>query len=486
MKPTVSPRRTPSACSPAARLLHPVCVLAEGDRHRVTAGAQGDVVALGGGGDLKRLAHVRASSAAGRKRAAPGLERLLIRYHYHAGAPRGALASAARMSAPERPYHADLAYYSERAAGLLASAQDNTETALLRFTRHGEPLTPDGARRVLAAEHGHGSWDELTARVAALPGSADPFLRAYRAIEDARPGRAGPSARRPSRGDRRARNQRQHAARPWPEQPGAVALSEPLLARGADLDAANAHGWTALHQAAYADHADLAGALLAAGADPDLPARGDGGTPLVVALFWGHRRTAKLLAEASTAPDNLRVAAGLGDTGRIDRLNANPAARAEAGAHRGFYRPHSGFPPWTPGRTHQEVLDEALAWAARNRRRAALTALTGHGARLEADVYRGTAAGVGGVQRRRRHDPRLIALGADPNGRSSFGGPDHGRELTALHLAAQGGRLEVIEALLQAGADPALKDAIYDSTPAGWAREFGQTQAEALLRPAPA
>jgi hypothetical protein len=31
-----------------------------------------------------------------------------------------------------------------------------------------------------------------------------------------------------------------------------------------------------------------------------------------------------------------------------------------AGAHRGFYRPHGGFPAWQPSDDPQEVIDEAL------------------------------------------------------------------------------------------------------------------------------
>nr|MDQ2895281.1 ankyrin repeat domain-containing protein [Actinomycetota bacterium] len=76
----------------------------------------------------------------------------------------------------------------------------------------------------------------------------------------------------------------------------------------------------------------------------------------------------------------------------------------------------------------------------------------------------------------------LVALGADPNGRSSFGGPDHGRDLTPLHLAAQGGRLEAIAVLLELGADSSATDGLYDSTAEGWAQEFGQADAVALLR----
>jgi ankyrin repeat protein len=44
-------------------------------------------------------------------------------------------------------------------------------------------------------------------------------------------------------------------------------------------------GWTALHQAAYSDQWGLAQELLDRGAPTDLFARGDGGRPLVVALF---------------------------------------------------------------------------------------------------------------------------------------------------------------------------------------------------------
>src|SRR6185295_7855945 len=106
----------------------------------------------------------------------------------------------------------------------------------------------------------------------------------------------------------------------------------------------------------------LARMLLDAGAPVEASARGDGGTPLVVALFWGNTATAELLAELSLAPRNLRVAAGLGRVELIDEL----VGTASAGAHRGFYRPHSGFPTWHPTDDPQEILDEALAWAARS------------------------------------------------------------------------------------------------------------------------
>jgi ankyrin repeat protein len=250
-----------------------------------------------------------------------------------------------------------------------------------------------------------------------------------------------------------------------------------LVERGADPASANAHGWTALHQAGYANLPSVARLLLDAGAAVDVSARGDGGTPLVAALFWGHREVAAVLAERGPHPRNLRVAAGLGDVALVEALEM-----PEAGAHRGFYRPHSGFPHWTPSDSWQEVLDEALSWAARSDRVEVLGPLVERGARVDADVYRGTplmwAASCGRAAAIRR----LVELGADASGRSSFGGPEHGEGVTPLHLAAQNGALDAIRALLDAGADPALRDALYDGTPESWAQHGGHPDAAALLR----
>ena len=64
---------------------------------------------------------------------------------------------------------------------------------------------------------------------------------------------------------------------------------------------------------------------------------------------------------------------------------------------------------------------------------------------------------------------RLVELGADPNGRGTFGGPTHGEGVPPLHLAAQSGQEEAVDLLLELGADPTIRDAIYNGTAAGWA-----------------
>jgi ankyrin repeat protein len=164
-------------------------------------------------------------------------------------------------------------------------------------------------------------------------------------------------------------------------------------------------------------------------------------------------------------------------TDLIAELDGTPAA----GAGRGFYRPHSGFPAWRPSDDPREVRDEAVAWAARSDQADAIDALVRLGADPDRDVYRGTPLAWAAALGRARAVGRLLAVGADPSGRSTFGGPDHGEGATPLHLAAGDGHLGVVAALLEAGADRAARDALHRATPADWARHAHQDDAARLL-----
>lgn len=375
-------------------------------------------------------------------------------------------------------YHPELEYYAERADGLLASALDGTEPAVAVFQRHDAPLTSTGARSVVAAEHGFPSWRALQLHVAELPESGEPFARAYQAVE-ARDvdGLAAVVERFPELASASGTNGNDllgMAAATCDER-----LVRVLLDRGADPARGNAHGWTALHQAAYSNLPYMARMLLDACAPATAEARGEGGTPLAVALFWGNREVAELLAEHGIHPRNLRAAAGLDDVQLIDELLA--AGPSASGAHRGFYRPHGGFPAWRPSSDEQEILDEALAWASRNGRLDAVDALLRHGANVDADVYRGTPLIWAAAQGRADAVQRLVERGADPSQRATFGGPKHGQGVTALHMAAENGHLDVIRSLLDAGADTSLRDDLYDSPPAGWADHGGHDAARELL-----
>lgn len=382
----------------------------------------------------------------------------------------------------EHAYHADTRYYAERALGLLASAQDGTPEAVAAFARRQQPLTRDGARAVVARAHGFPSWRTLREHVGSLADSGEPFARAYRYVENRDvEGLTRVLAEFP--GLVRARGTNGNDLLGMAGATGDERLSRALLAAGADPARGNAHGWTPLHQATYSNSPRLLEMLLAAGAPVDVSARGDGGTPLVIALFWGHREPAETLAEYSLAPGNLRVAAGLGNLDLLDEL-LTPQGKlaAAAGAHREFYRPHSGFGAWTPSDDPAEIRDEALAWAARNDRVDAIEALTERGAALDTDVYAGTPLLWAAAQGKAGAVRKLIELGADPDCPSTFGGPSHGSGVTALHLAAQNNRLDVLRILLDAGADTTVRDDLYDSTPEGWADHFGKKRALALLR----
>lgn len=361
----------------------------------------------------------------------------------------------------EQPFRADLAYYRGRARGL-ASANG---------------LTLAAARRQLAARHGFGSWSELRHHVEAMQSGAEPptpFMLAYRAVESAdSEALVRLLDRFPDLVVQRGTNGNDLLG-----MAGAHEIVSLLLERGADPNRGNDYGWTRLHQAAYSNDCELARLMIAAGARTDLSARGDGGTPLVAALFWGNREVSELLGRE---PFNLRVAAGLGDLDSIRQLIGTP----EAGAHRGFYRPHGGFPAWQPSDNPQEVIDEALVWAAKSDRADAIRLLVELGANVNADPYRGTpltwAAAKGRVDAVRT----LTELGADPNQRGTFGGLDHGQGVTAIHIAAQAGERETVLALLELGADPLIVDDLHGGNAHGWATHGGHESLSGLLAPGP-
>jgi ankyrin repeat protein len=357
----------------------------------------------------------------------------------------------------EQPFRPDLDYYEGRAHGI-ASVMG---------------VSAAEARRDLARRHGFSSWRELRRHVEAMESGEEPptpFVLAYRAVEaNDRERLVELLDRFPDLVVQRGTNGNDLLG-----MAGDLAITSLLLERGADPNRGNDYGWTKLHQAGYGNDRELARLMLAAGARTDLFARGDGGTPLVAALFWGHREVAELLG---SEPGNLRVAAGLGDLELIRALVGTP----QAGVHRGFYRPHGGFPAWEPSDDPQEVLDEALVWAAKSDRVEAIRILVELGARVNADPYRGTAltwaaanGRVGGVR-------TLVELGADPNQRGTFGGPSHGDGVTAIHLAAQSGQRDAVSALLELGADPLVLDRLHGGNALGWARVGGHEELADIL-----
>jgi ankyrin repeat protein len=356
------------------------------------------------------------------------------------------------------------------------------------------PFTEADAQLVYAREHGFDTWEDLVRRVNLLASTSDaeatePFLAAFRALESRNiPVLKSLLGLHPRLAQERGTNGNSllnlgvsMAAKSDPDF--GIAVIETLLAAGADVNDPNDRGWTPLHQAASSNQCPIAAALIKSGADLEAEAHGSGGTPLIAALFWGHREVADLLGRHSVAPGNLRTAAGLGDKDLLDKcFNGETALTLEACAARGFYRPHSGFPDWQPSANLQEVLDEALVWACKSGRTNVLSRLVRAGARLDSDPYRGTPLIWAAACNRLDTAEWLIGHGANINQRGTFGGLTHGQGVTALHMAAQNGHLSMVQLLIERGADPKLNDDLYRSDAEGWANHFGQIAVVDYLR----
>ena len=72
----------------------------------------------------------------------------------------------------------------------------------------------------------------------------------------------------------------------------------------------------------------------------------------------------------------------------------------------------------------------------------------------------------------------LIAHGVDVNAKRLMWDCNH----TALHMTAENGAIDIARMLLDAGADPNIRDDKYDATALGWAEFCDQKQVAQLIR----
>jgi ankyrin repeat protein len=401
----------------------------------------------------------------------------------------------------------DLRWITDRVQGLLRSRRSAGPAALEqirewhpRFSCCSDveildaPFTEADAKLVYARQHGFDTWEEFTERVQRVASDSDaevtePFLAAFRALQSWDvPAFQMLLHRNPQLARERGTNGNtllnlSVSLAAQAKADDALTLIETLVAAGADVNDANDRGWTPLHQAAYSNQCEIAERLINGGAEMDAEAHGSGGTPLIAALFWGHREVADLLGRHSLAPGNLRVAAGLGNHELLDKCFGEEAAlRSKAGVARGFYRPHSGFPDWQPSTDPQEILNEALVWACKSGRTEVLPRLLGAGASLDADPYRGTPLIWAAVCNRIETAEWLIDHGASINRKATFGGLSHGHGVTALHMASQYGQLSMVQLLVRRGADPAIRDDLYHADAEASANHFGRVAVRDYLR----
>jgi len=113
---------------------------------------------------------------------------------------------------------------------------------------------------------------------------------------------------------------------------------------------------------------------------------------------------------------------------------------------------------------------------------AVLERLVTAGARVSADPYRGTPLLWTAVCNCPEAAAWLLDHGADVNQKATFGGLQHGRGITALHLAAQYGHMVMVRLLVERGADLSIREELYHATPVDAAGHFGQHEVRDYLR----
>ena len=221
-----------------------------------------------------------------------------------------------------------------------------------------------------------------------------------------------------------------------------------LLRTGADVNAAQVDGTTALHWAAYHDDAEAVALLVRAGANVNAPNR-YGVPPLAQACTNGNAAIVKLLLEAGAnanatlkgGESMLMLAARSGNVEGVKALLARDA------------RPES----------RERLGQTALMWAAAGGHTAVVRALIDAGADRNATLDSGFNAFLFAVRGGHLDAVRaLLAAGTDVNammqgqeraGRVRAGGA-RGRGTSPLILAVQNGHFELAIALVDSGADP--------------------------------
>ncbi|HWN90691.1 MAG TPA: ankyrin repeat domain-containing protein, partial [Verrucomicrobiae bacterium] len=200
---------------------------------------------------------------------------------------------------------------------------------------------------------------------------------------------------------------------------------EPTLVNARHFD-----GTTPLLAAADRNKPGLIALLLARGGDPDGVNAHSAHTPLSWAVTSEHFEVAEALRRGGVEPD-LYCAAGLGDTKAVESFFDSEGRLQDGASTTGSsrYAPDGTRLPCPP-LSAREVISDALYIACRNGKEDTVRVLL-------------------------RHEPDLSF-------RAFAGG-------TPLHWAYFSGSHVVIEALLQAGADPTLRDDVLRCTP----RTFG-------------
>ena len=218
---------------------------------------------------------------------------------------------------------------------------------------------------------------------------------------------------------------------------GDTAAVRSLLARNADVNAAQGDGATALHWAAYRNDAQTAAALIRSGADVNA-ANDFGVTPLSLAARNGNPEIISLLLAAGVDPNHPRQAVNAGETplmlaartGQADAV----AVLADAGADVNAQETWNG--------------QSALMWAGAEGHVQVVESLIDLGADIRARSNSGATPFLFAVRKGSIGAVRaLLGAGSDVNQSRPDGA-------TPLLVAAVNGHEDLVDLLLAAGADP--------------------------------
>lgn len=243
-----------------------------------------------------------------------------------------------------------------------------------------------------------------------------------------------------------------------------------LLKQGADVNAVQGDGVTALHWAAIRGDAELATMLLVAGGNPRAQTRFGAYTPLHVAAEYGHATVVRTLVRAgadarattSTGATALMLAAGSGDTDAISALlevGADVNAREADRGHTALMFAAAANRVAAVKLLLKRQADPSIATTMTD-----LAALSRGGANPDGRNLPTNREGRSGGNAQPIPTPRVRMPGVD---RSHFFNElvhAHGG-MTPLLFAARQGYTEIVTALLDAGVDVNQAKAGDDTTP---------------------